>query len=77
MNADLRGTEGTEGTDKTMAPERKPWAVLRLTDLRVARLAHRDEMDDAIAAMRARGAGFVPLRWHTGAETWVAQGVQG
>ena len=48
----------------------KPIAVLRLTDLRLFRFEHKDEMQDAIRAMRERDAGFVPLLWHAGANTW-------
>ena len=48
----------------------KPFAVLRLTDLRLFRFEHKDEMQDAIRAMRERDAGFVPLLWHAGVNTW-------
>jgi hypothetical protein len=48
----------------------KPFAVLRLTDLRIFRFEHKDEMHDAIRAMRERDAGFVPLLWDAWGETW-------
>jgi hypothetical protein len=50
--------------------EGRPFAVLRLTDLRIFRFDHKDEMQDAIRAMRERDVGFVPLLWNAGANTW-------
>lgn len=49
----------------------RPFAVLRLTDLHVYRFDHKDEMMEAIRAMRERGVGFVPLIDHPSENTYV------
>jgi len=47
------------------------FAVLRLTDLRLFRFEHEDEMQEAIRAMRERSVGFVPLTYHENEKTYV------
>lgn len=47
------------------------FVVMRLTDLKVARCAYKDELQDAIRALRTRDIGYVAFRWHPEAETYV------
>jgi hypothetical protein len=47
------------------------FAVLRLTDLKLLKCRDRGELTDAVSNLKKRQIGFVVLRWHDGAKTYV------
>jgi hypothetical protein len=47
------------------------FVVLRLTDLKLLKCRDRGELTDAVSNLKKRQIGFVVLRWHDGAKTYV------
>lgn len=47
------------------------FAVLRLTDLKLIKCQYKDELQEAIRALRTRDIGYVALAYHAGAEMFV------
>lgn len=48
------------------------YALVRLTDLRITKCPDKDTLYDAIRAYKSREIAYIPLRWHVGAQTWIA-----
>lgn len=61
----------------TDAQKPAPFAVLRLSDLRLFRFSHKDDMQEAIRAMRERSQTFVAMIYHPEASTYVVPEVMG
>ena len=49
----------------------KPYAILFLTTLRVARFDSKDEFQDAMKSLRSQGTEFIALKWHESAQRYV------
>jgi hypothetical protein len=52
-------------------PPCSAFVVLRLTDLKLLKCRDRGELTDAVSNLKKRQIGFVVLRWHDGAQTYV------
>lgn len=53
------------------APPYSSYAIIKLTDLKPIRCGDKDGLQEAIRNLRQRGIGYVPLRWHESAHTYV------
>ena len=49
----------------------KPYAVIFLTTLRVARFDTKDEWYDAMKTLKSQDAPFVPVKYHYGAQRYI------
>lgn len=65
-------TDKSEGVIKSPPATCSAYALLVLKNLNIKRFNNHDDMMTAINALQSRGEGFVPLKYHNGAETYMS-----